>query len=460
MAVSDSCTYDVYINYSQSVTAGAESVTFAYNNGQSSQTTSVAADWIQSHPQFNWSSSSSSYFVLSESIITLTGHNLSLGTKVTLSDASGDLILVASPNDGNNNVCDFTQNTICHVTISGGNSTSSYTVTGTATNSITVPSLAVTLSPVNNYIADYGTSPSVGNGNGYIWQCQTTHADGQIDGSTCQSSRLNIGIPFAPIALAFNKIGDTQYVYIDDTNYYYGSNNIWTCTVNSTTGAINSDCVATNGGITFQDPYNLNIYNGKVYITDWGSSGSGYNVYMCTINQSGANKGQIDTCTISNGGVADVNWNPDSIAFYSGRAYIADYWNGTIYTCNIDVNGLLQNCSNTGNSSYAGLSNYPTGISFSSNRAYIADWYGYQLASCDINDSGDLVNCTVDIPTGSGRPEQITYRGGVLFAASGSSGLLACQINSSSGIITSCAATPTTSAPTWNAGQVVFNPFQ
>ncbi len=411
-------------------------------------------------PRVEWSNSSSHYVVLGESTVALNSYNVPSATKVTLTDTTGDLTIMASPNDGTDNVCDFTQSAVCQVTISGGSSTSSYTVTGTATNGITVPSLAVTLSPINNYIADYGTSPSVNNGDGYIWQCQTTQPDGQIDGATCQSSRLNIGIPFAPIALAFNKIGDTQYVYIDDTGYYYGSNNIWTCTVNSTTGAINSDCVATNGGVTFQDPYNMNMYNGKVYITDWADGGAGYNVYMCTINQSGAQVGQINSCVISNGGVTSASWNPDSIAFYKERAYVADYWSGTIYTCNIDSNGLLQSCSNAGNSSYNNLSNYPTGITFSSNRAYIADWYGYQLASCDINGSGNLINCTVDVATGSGRPEQITYQGGILFAASGSSGLLACQINSSTGVISSCAATPTTSAPSWNAGQVVFNPFQ
>jgi hypothetical protein len=52
LATSSSCSYDVYINYSQSpVTAGRESVTFSYNNGQQqSQTTNVAADWAQYVP--------------------------------------------------------------------------------------------------------------------------------------------------------------------------------------------------------------------------------------------------------------------------------------------------------------------------------------------------------------------------------------------------------------------------
>ena len=45
VAVGASCAYDVYVNYSQSVVAGSGAVVFAYNNGQSNQTTSVAASW-------------------------------------------------------------------------------------------------------------------------------------------------------------------------------------------------------------------------------------------------------------------------------------------------------------------------------------------------------------------------------------------------------------------------------
>lgn len=45
LAIGDSCYYDVYINYAQSQTAGSESITFTYNNGQQSQTVSAASDW-------------------------------------------------------------------------------------------------------------------------------------------------------------------------------------------------------------------------------------------------------------------------------------------------------------------------------------------------------------------------------------------------------------------------------
>lgn len=46
LAINESCTYDVYIDYTQSTqSAGSESVTFGYNNGQQTQTVSSAADW-------------------------------------------------------------------------------------------------------------------------------------------------------------------------------------------------------------------------------------------------------------------------------------------------------------------------------------------------------------------------------------------------------------------------------
>ena len=47
LPIGSSCSYAVYIDYTQAQSAGRESVTFSYNNGQSAQTTSVAVDWSQ-----------------------------------------------------------------------------------------------------------------------------------------------------------------------------------------------------------------------------------------------------------------------------------------------------------------------------------------------------------------------------------------------------------------------------
>jgi len=45
LPIGSSCSYAVYIDYTQEQSAGRESVTFSYYNGRSAQTTNVAADW-------------------------------------------------------------------------------------------------------------------------------------------------------------------------------------------------------------------------------------------------------------------------------------------------------------------------------------------------------------------------------------------------------------------------------
>lgn len=50
LAVGASCDYIVAIDYSQSVSAGSESLVFSYNNGQQAQTANVAAEWSAFSP--------------------------------------------------------------------------------------------------------------------------------------------------------------------------------------------------------------------------------------------------------------------------------------------------------------------------------------------------------------------------------------------------------------------------
>lgn len=67
LAVNASCAYDVYINYAQSVTAGAESITFTYHNGLQNQTSNVAADWSVLPATYATLTASPTSFSLSES---------------------------------------------------------------------------------------------------------------------------------------------------------------------------------------------------------------------------------------------------------------------------------------------------------------------------------------------------------------------------------------------------------
>jgi hypothetical protein len=164
--------------------------------------------------------------------------------------------------------------------------------------------------------------------------------------------------------------------YIAD---YSSHGNIILCD-QSESGAL-THCNPSNGNITNWQPSSITFYESRAYIT--ADQGGGSNVFLCSI----ATNNNLNTCTISNGGIDRSTWEAYSITFHNNKAYVADY-SGNVYLCPVDQNGNLINCTAT-NATESGLW-HPFAISFVESTALVT-------SPAD----GSVFRCSTDPTTGT-----------------------------------------------------------
>lgn len=359
----------------------------------------------------------------------------------------------------------------CSVTLKGLVVSNTTIAASNESYSINTAPLAIT--PLFNYVAsvDSGYESPTYQGPGNVFLCTTINTAESF--SSCHISNGQSSTPiWSPLAMGFLQHSGNNFVYVASSSFYLESapNGIYTCNVESTSGEL-ANCTLTNGGATFNDSYSLGTNNGYIYVTDWYSSQNYGNIFLCTTSESGP----INSCRVSNGGVESNAWNPDSIAFYKNKAYVASYNDSKIFKCGIGSDGGLESCAVTESSGdYVNLY-APTGITFytaSDNKtyAYIATWSssGY-ITVCDVNDAtGDLYSCSWDSSPYISYPEQLTVNGPYLYVGAsyggGSRGhgqVFRCPINSA-GDLPYPASCPAMVNPAgyWYPAQITFNPFQ
>ena len=359
----------------------------------------------------------------------------------------------------------------CSVHVLGVNAPSTVVIS-VSNSDYSITPLTLNIVPLINYLSSVDSGYSISNSAyespGNIFVCTQNNLSSTF--SNCQISNGGIN-NWSPLAMGFLKVNGSNYAYVTSSSYYLGGapDAIYSCNVDS--NGLLSNCNAPNG-TTFIDPYNLNTYKGHVYVTDWAESGYGFNIYMCTPVANG----QIENCSRSNGGVVESRWNPDSIGFNNGHAYIADYYNSNIYKCDVGADGNLNDCAINVSGLDDTIIQYPTGITFytgnnNQSYAYIAYWAtGGYVSTCNVAESdGGLNNCDNSTSPTFNHAEQLTVNGSYLYVAASNGGgydggpgsLTRCGINPDTGAIESatCTVLNNPESTDWYPSQVSFNPF-
>ena len=144
-----------------------------------------------------------------------------------------------------------------------------------------------------------------------------------------------------PMGITLATLGAKHYAYIINMGIST-SNNIYKCTLNTTTGDLSS-CVALLLNVTGLLPMGISITtlgtNTYAYIADHNG-----NIFQCSVNPT---TGVLSSCQASNGGTS--GWAPLAIDMLTlnGRtfAYVADNY-GHLYQCSVDATtGTLSSCA-------------------------------------------------------------------------------------------------------------------
>lgn len=452
-----SCSYDVYIDYSQSVSAGVESVTFAYNNGQSSQTTNVAADWMQKSLQANLSLSSSTTTLnptYVQQTIVLTNNGNARATNLVLPTLISPVYLVSSTCSAGMTLapqenCSYTISYIGAISSSSENVTFGYSGGGSPTVPLTIN---WTSGAPLVYIANNGGAQTAG-----IYKC---NLDDNGDTTYCNH---DAGFTGSTRSIAFAVVGGTKYLYatISDQGVskcsldQYGA--ITACDNNSGAALDNATDFSEANYIVFATVNNVQY----AYITDTGN----YNIYTCTL----ANNGDFASCSepldLSDAaGIAVVNVagtpylyltgddgnNKKGILRYAlnpengqptGAAQVVQLSNGDGYAgTGTDYQaGLGMATFNTSMYAYSGVTNYTAPMYAGMDTA---------LDTCSLNASGIATACINSYSTGSqsAQPYSIIFNVAPDFSpyayfglSNGEYGFYKCSVNQATGALTNCA---------------------
>jgi hypothetical protein len=259
-------------------------------------------------------------------------------------------------------------------------------------------------------------------------------------GSTCQLS-----LTYAPtsvetgtLTLAYRYTNDAGNAGTGTVNISYAAvqphlyvTNFYSSTVDACTfgsgGALSSCTPTPSSGAT--PTVSGMVFNGNnVYVTNFNDS----EVTLCSVNSDGTFN---PSCTM----VFSGSNNPWSLAIGGNYLYMGSGSGQGVTYCQIDAQGLLQNCAATA----SGVP-YAFGIAMGGGYAYLAGLSGLDV--CVVNSDGSLTGCT---STGSGFsfPQFITLSGSYAYIGNqGAAAVAVCTIGSD-GALTNCANSPVGSQP-------------
>lgn len=265
------------------------------------------------------------------------------------------------------------------------------TTTGAFSDCVNTPpnfAYSITFSTVNSVLYAY-----VGDAiNDTVYQCLINADTGGL---------LSCPVAFGGTDnLAIHPSSGANYAYV----ILEGGAGIQKCPINASTGVITvASCVDSGAGFTFTNATDI-FFPGLtfgstvlVYVTDAGSN----QVFFCTLNGT---TGALSTCTDSSlGAIFD---EPTGISFdtVSGTiyAYVVNSGSNEISQCGVNAStGHFISCSNTADTVFS----QPVGINFftpveSSEFAYITDITTDSVIRCEFNDSSGLLEFCTDSGVG------------------------------------------------------------
>ncbi len=254
-------------------------------------------------------------------------------------------------------------------------------------------------------------------------------------GQTCSISSGSGTVAAAAVSSVSVSCVSTFHAYVGSYDGMDG--HLYSCSVNSTTGALSS-CTLGDGGATLS-PGHISVKEisgvSRAYIPSLDGS-----IYVCSLN---ATTGAVNACAVSNGG---VNWggagNPASISFASvggvTRAYVASA--GDVYLCSLNANGTLASCAASGLTTAYQVSIVAVGNNsyayFAGNNAHIyrcaVNASTGAVGSCTQNDGGVVYGSTQSITVAS--------VGGAYYAyVTDAAHAYLCAVNSGTGALSGCA---------------------
>jgi hypothetical protein len=286
-------------------------------------------------------------------------------------------------------------------------------------------------------------------GSGHVYQCSVNVTTGLL--SNCISS--NGGVEgWSPTKITLQSINDNTVAYVTDNgeNSLHGYGNVYLCQINEASGAL-EDCSASNGGMSFWNPYTIGLttqgMNTYAYV-----SGGTESVYKCSVSSI---TGGLSGCIVSNGGYSE--WTPSGVSIVNSAgttyAYFADT-NGEVsefgaITCAVNsANGTLGSCTKNDVGTVVGdggFSDIAIATVGGNTYAYLADT-SYDIYVCSIDtETGAISSCNQNIGgMPSWQPTSITMAsfGSNTFAyVSDGFSMVVCQVNSSDGNLSSCEET-------------------
>jgi hypothetical protein len=272
----------------------------------------------------------------------------------------------------------------------------------------------------NNVVFDSRSAHSfayVPDTNGNVYRCALNSAGGFIENTCHVTPAQGAPVGWLPESITFADFQDVHYAYVADEL----GNSVYRCLVDSTGSFVENACITlpTVGAPSGWQPSGVSFarFNGQQYAYVTDETG---HVFRCGLNADG--RFADNACEVTPATGAPVDWEPEMIVFaaFSGvtYAYVVDE-DGAIFRCSLELDGRLSNGGCVATPAVGAPHWQPESLSF----AKVA---GVQYAYiADIDNSGFI------------------YR---------------CQINADGSFSDySCIATPTLSAPAWDAAAISFN---
>lgn len=137
-------------------------------------------------------------------------------------------------------------------------------------------------------------------------------------------------------------------------------------------------------------------------------------ISRCTIGTHGALSACKDTGPRVDSTPSYTASGPNWIHIINGRAYVAQYFRNKVYKCDIDSNGEITNCGETG-------SNFvePEDVQINGSYAYVTAPNKHQITICSVNSDGSFSNCNLQADIDLGRNYNMAFNNGIAYAPNG-----------------------------------------
>lgn len=286
-----------------------------------------------------------------------------------------------------------------------------------------IPAVKLPAAPLSDLVETHNAQIAyIAEGNGKLYLCHVESRNNQLSGcsvtgfesdgainnsvanfvaNSAVNSADNSVVEWSPEDIEFYTINGIKYAYIASNT------TIFMCTV---FGNNLVNCHSTGNNYTRE----LNwLPNGLKFINESGITYAYVTAFKAVYKCGLENDGNLKDCKVTGTSLLNkpIKWLPNSITFkqINGHEYAYIAASKGLFQCRLGLNGVLENCHQTGVSSTATkIQWHPLSVAFTQQDGgffvYVAD--PNHLYVCNVNDKGELLNCTA---TGLDRSGRFVY---------------------------------------------------